>query len=203
MNSRATKDAREAVGGLWEDMGALQLALLQEHGLTPSSTVLDIGCGSMRGGRKIIAFLDAGNYWGTEIAERLLDEGRGYVESDGLSGKSPHLIHVRDFKFQELAGLKFDFVLIFGVFTDVPPNAIRECVSGLPGLMHKKSVGLGTFGLSDQIESDFRRIRFRQPFAFYGKLAHAHALDVELVPGFSFRHPKAHSLLRFRPVAAD
>jgi cyclopropane fatty-acyl-phospholipid synthase-like methyltransferase len=203
MNSRAMTDAREAVGGLWDDMGALQLNLLQEHGLTPSSTVLDIGCGSLRGGRKVIACLDAGNYWGTEIAERLLDAGRGYLEQEGLSHKVPHLLHVRDFKFQELAGQKFDFVLIFGVFTDVPPNAVRECFSGLPGLMHAKSVGLATFGLSDQIKSDFRAIRFRQPFAFYEELAQMHGLDVELVRDFSFRHPKAHSLLRFRPVAAD
>jgi SAM-dependent methyltransferase len=203
MNSRAVTDAREAVGGLWEEMGALQLTLLQEHGLAPSSTVLDIGCGSLRGGRKVIAFLDPGNYWGTEIAERLLDAGRSCIKEDGLSHKAPHLLHVHDFNFRELAGRKFDFVLIFGVFTDVPPNAVRECFSGLLELMHGKSVGLATFGLSDRFNSDFRAIRFRQPFAFYEELAQMHGLDVELVRNFSFRHPKAHSLLRLRPVAAD
>ena len=41
---------REAVGGLWEEMRRLQFDFLANQGLKPDHKLLDIGCGSMRGG---------------------------------------------------------------------------------------------------------------------------------------------------------
>ena len=42
---------RDVVGGLWEEIGCLQLSVLKRIGLQKSHTLLDIGCGSLRGGR--------------------------------------------------------------------------------------------------------------------------------------------------------
>ena len=195
MNRRAGVDAQKAVGGLWEEMGTLQLQLLKEHGLKPSDRVLDIGCGSLRGGVKIIDYLAPGNYCGTDIAEDLLEAGRRSLENAGLDSKSPHLLQVKDFKFAELEGEQFDYLLIFGVFTDVPPESIDECFQHMPQLLTERGAALVTFGRSQELRSDHRMIRFQQPLEFYTDLGTRSGLAVEVVDGFSFRHPKGHSLL--------
>ena len=49
---------REAVGGLWDEMGRLQFDFLVAQGLQPHHKMLDIGCGSMRGGRHFVNHLE-------------------------------------------------------------------------------------------------------------------------------------------------
>lgn len=203
MNRRSGIDAQEAVGGVWDGMGELQLQILREQALRPSDTVLDIGCGSLRGGRKIIPYLEPGHYWGTDISDRLLQSAKETVEIEGLSEKSPHLLQVTDFSYSGLEGHTFSHILFFGVFTDLPPESIELAIAGLPRLMTEESVVLATFGLSDNHTADYRHIRFRQPIDFYEDLAVKSGLQIELVPGFSHRHPKGHSLLRMSLNAGD
>ena len=61
------------VGGRWEKMGRLQLDFLVEHGLTPDSCVLDVGCGALRAGIPLVGYLDPGRYYGIDINESLLE----------------------------------------------------------------------------------------------------------------------------------
>ncbi len=198
MDSRSKVDPREAVGGMWDEIGEFQLQVLKEHELTPQSTVLDVGCGSLRGGRKIIPYLEPGNYWGTELSGGMLNSGREILESDGLLDRRPNLIHTSNFSFDRLAGVEFTHVMFWGVFTDVPPESVAEAIHGLPELLTEGSIVIATFGLSDKHRSDYRQIRFMQPYDFYERLAVESQLDLELVSGFSHRHPKGHSLLRMR-----
>ncbi len=37
---------REVIGGLWDEMGQLQLEFMRLHGLLPQHRLLDLGCGS-------------------------------------------------------------------------------------------------------------------------------------------------------------
>src|SRR5215472_262077 len=66
---------RECVGGLWEEVGQLQLDFLVAQGLMPHHRLLDIGCGSLRGGVKLIRYLCAGHYAGIDLHESLLNAG--------------------------------------------------------------------------------------------------------------------------------
>ena len=36
---------REIVGGMWDELGRLQMGALQAHGMRPHHRLLDIGCG--------------------------------------------------------------------------------------------------------------------------------------------------------------
>jgi hypothetical protein len=55
------------VGGNWDTMGELQFRFMLETGkLKPADVLLDIGCGSFRGGRFFIEYLHAGNYLGID-----------------------------------------------------------------------------------------------------------------------------------------
>lgn len=124
---------RELVGGLWDEIGALQLGFLQANGLTPQHKLLDIGCGSLRLGVRAVDYLEAGNYWGTDINKSLLSTGyQKEIVPAGLNHKLPreNLIVDADFTF---AGLprSFDFAIAQSVFTHLPLNHMRLCLANL------------------------------------------------------------------------
>src|SRR6516164_2727494 len=66
---------RELVGGSWDEIGQLQLDFLVARGLMPHHRLLDVGCGSLRAGVKVVRYLDPGHYAGIDLHESLLDAG--------------------------------------------------------------------------------------------------------------------------------
>ena len=54
---------------------ALQFSLLTSLGLRENHTLLDIGCGSLRGGRLALMYLLPEHYYGIEPEQWLIDEG--------------------------------------------------------------------------------------------------------------------------------
>src|SRR5271155_3139558 len=67
---------RGFVGGLWHELGELQFRFLVEHGLRPEHVLLDIACGSLRAGVRLIPYLAEGNYLGIDIDGDLIAHGR-------------------------------------------------------------------------------------------------------------------------------
>lgn len=55
---------RGYVGGLWHELGELQFRFLVDQGLRPEHVLLDIACGSLRGGVRFVPYLNPGNYLG-------------------------------------------------------------------------------------------------------------------------------------------
>jgi hypothetical protein len=55
---------RAVIGGMWEEIGTLQLSFLVSQGLARSDKLLDIGCGCLRGGVYLVGYLDPGKlFW--------------------------------------------------------------------------------------------------------------------------------------------
>lgn len=124
---------RNVIGGMWDEIGDLQLAFLKSRGLTPQSKLLDIGCGSLRLGVRAVGYLDAGNYWGTDLHEPLLDAGyEKEIGPAGLSDKLDRRQLVSDSDF-EFAGVPedIDMVIATSVFTHLPLNHLRLCLHNL------------------------------------------------------------------------
>ncbi len=99
-----------AVGGDFEIAGRLEFALLRSCGLTPESSVIDVGCGSGRLAAQLAPGL-RGGYLGTDILPSLLEHARQ------LCGRP-------DWRFVETNGESIpaadesaDFVCFFSVFT--------------------------------------------------------------------------------------
>ena len=99
-----------AVGGSFEVVGALELALLKRFGLAPQHHVVDVGCGSGRLAKPLSTF-SKGGYLGTDIVPDLV----AYAE---------RLVQRPDWKFQVAKGLtipeepgRADFVCFFSVLT--------------------------------------------------------------------------------------
>jgi SAM-dependent methyltransferase len=82
------KDPKRGIGGKWDEVGGLQYDFRVERGLQPHHQMLDIGCGTLRGGRHLIRFLDAGHYTGTDLSPRAIAHAEGLVEREGLSRRS-------------------------------------------------------------------------------------------------------------------
>jgi SAM-dependent methyltransferase len=121
---------REVIGGLWDEVGQLQLEFLQKQGLKPGSRLLDIGCGSLRLGARAANYLEPCNYFGTDISESLLDAGWARELSPEGQIKLPrrNLSVSPDFDFDFLTE-PMDFGIAQSVFTHLPLNHLRRCLT--------------------------------------------------------------------------
>lgn len=200
MDHLAAIDPREAVGGMWDEIGPLQLDTLRLHGLRPDHRVLDVGAGCLRGGVHIAKYLDRNRYWATDLSQVLLDEGAQNLVTSGLGSRGARLRIARDFTFTEVEDQKFDFVQAFGVFTDVPGDSIRECFANLVKVMAPNGRVFATFALGDQFADDPVLLQFKYPWSFFEGLGREFGWEIELIRGF--KHPKGHSLLVARLLEA-
>jgi SAM-dependent methyltransferase len=137
---------RDAVGGLWEEIGQLQLEFLVSSGLNPKDRVLDIGCGCLRGGVKLVRYLDSSNYFGTDLNEALLEAGYAEIAKEALTEKLPRSQLVRDGDFNFSWSEKpFDVALAQSVFTHLPLNHIRICLERLASVIRSRGRFYMTF----------------------------------------------------------
>jgi hypothetical protein len=129
----ARGEHRILIGGMWDEIGDLQMGYLKSNGLQPQSTLLDIGCGSLRLGVRAVEFLNSANYWGTDLSRALLDAGfEREIAPTELSDKLPrsHLIIDDGFNFSGVPRA-IDFAMAQSVFTHLPLNHMRLCLVNL------------------------------------------------------------------------
>ena len=102
---------KEAVGGEFYAAGMLEKDLLIQHGLKKDNYIIDVGCGSGRLAIPLSAYIDNGNYLGTDVVKDLLDFAQEKVNKS-------------NFKFNLTNGFvipesdnQADMVCFFSVFT--------------------------------------------------------------------------------------
>ena len=61
---------RGYVGGMWEEIGKVQIDFMVGQGLRPDDVFVDVACGSLRAGRHFISYLDPANYLGLDVRTR-------------------------------------------------------------------------------------------------------------------------------------
>jgi len=148
-NMRVKQDYQMAIGGGWNTIGSKQLNILKDLGLTESNRVLDVGCGTLRAGRHIIRYLEAGGYFGMDISPECVRMAKKLVSDEKLEMKTPTIwqnnnLMFDDNEFFAFYGCgqrkNFDFILMWSVFTHLRPDAIKECFENIHKLFrdHKK-----------------------------------------------------------------
>jgi SAM-dependent methyltransferase len=113
---------------MWEQIGQLQFEFLVGEGLTPEHYLLDVGCGSLRGGVHFVKHLQPRHYFGIDQSAKLLAAGESELVRAGVTGKHPTLVARSDFAVANL-GQSFDFALAQSLFTHLTFNSIARCVA--------------------------------------------------------------------------
>lgn len=124
---------RQVIGGMWDELGALQKRFLLEQGLQPHHRFIDMGCGSLRAGVPLTDYLDANRYYGVDISQDLLDAGyEREIIPAGLDAKLPrsHLAADADFDATGF-GVRFDYGIAQSVFSHMPVSRLTDCLKAL------------------------------------------------------------------------
>ncbi len=126
-------------------MSAVQFNLLTLLGLRESHSLLDVGCGSLRAGRLLVAYLLPGRYFGIEPEQWLIEEGiENEVGDDLIRLKKPLFSNDDNFTLS-VFGRKFDFILAQSIFSHTSQAQIARCLSEARKVMKPASIFAATF----------------------------------------------------------
>jgi cyclopropane fatty-acyl-phospholipid synthase-like methyltransferase len=129
----------------YDIMAALQFTALFALGLREEHYLLDIGCGSLRGGRLFIPYLAAERYYGVEPNEWLVKEGIAENVSEGLVAlKRPVFASIDDFSYEGF-GREFDFILAQSILSHTYEDLTLDAFRGVRAVLAQGGTFVGTF----------------------------------------------------------
>ncbi len=203
----AAAEHREFVGGLWDQIGALQFSFLKQAGLLPHHRLADIGCGSLRGGVHFVPYLQRGHYHGIDINASLIEAGQRELQARGCADKDARLRVTDQFELAAF-GVQFDYALAVSVFTHLYANHIGLCLKKVRPVLAPGGSFFATFFAApaplhlDEIRHDpggivthFDRDPFHYSFEEMTALARFAGLSVRLIGDWG--HPRRQQMLCF------
>ena len=142
-----TGDHRSYVGpdDFYDKIAALQFGLLTMVGMRETSDMLDIGSGSLRGGRLFIPYLGKAKYSGLEPNQWLLDRAiENEVGKDLITLKQPKFEHIDDFDLS-VFGHKFDYMMAHSIFSHTGKTQFADCMQSVSATLREDGVLIATF----------------------------------------------------------
>lgn len=195
---KAKIDPAMAIGGIWDEMGRHQFNFLRSHGLLTQHSLLDIGCGSLRGGQYFIDYLDAGHYCGFDLSKGVIDAGKTLIKEKELINKQPDLRinETKNLDFDFVADRRFDFIIAQSVFSHLLPHHIEECFSNIHKVMQPDAVFFFTFH-PGKCYRQRSHTDFEYPDSFFEETARKNGFEIE---DFSddYKHPRGQRMKRVR-----
>jgi len=195
---------RRYVGGLWKQMGTLQFEFLIKQGLKPNHRLLDIGCGSLRLGSRLIPYLQPGNYIGIEKEQSLLDAGLLYELPDQvIKDRKPLLIQSSNFEF-ELIQYYVDMAIANSLFTHLPAEHILICLKRLKPLLKQGACLYASFF---EVSHEYENPIYPHDHGFFA-YTKAQMLNFGVEAGLTahyignWNHPRGQKMIVFEQVSA-
>ena len=96
--------------GVWDQLAQYQFNILTGLGLKPEHSLLDIGCGPLTVGLKLIPYLKRGNYVGVDLRTEPLTEAYRLIAKHSLVQQNPTIINSTTFGKEELPHRRFDYI---------------------------------------------------------------------------------------------
>ena len=164
---------------LWELKRNFQIGFLTRAGLQPGHVLVDIGCGTLRGGIPLIRYLDAGHYYGIESRREALDEGAQELREEGLEEKHPALICSSDMAALELP-VRFDYAWAYSVLFHMSEPALEDCFRFLERQLRPGASFYANVNIGDRKSGNWKEfpVIWRTMDA-YRELATRHGMSVE------------------------
>jgi hypothetical protein len=192
---------RGFVGGLWHELGELQFRFLVDQGLEPHHVLLDIACGSLRAGVRLIPYLDAGCYLGIDIDSSLIEHGRTIELGERLCAiKRPEFVVSGSFEFERFSR-RPDYAIAQSLFTHLTPADIGLCLRNLSAVAQPGTVLFATFFEVAQPFANPAQSHPHAPFRYtrdeMRKLGEAAGLRMDYIGAWN--HPRDQKMLRFAP----
>jgi hypothetical protein len=111
------------------------LDILLTHGLKPSDTVVDYGCGSFRLGAALIDHLEPGKYWGLDVIQEFLTLGVQGLDPAVVAEKRPHALVINDDNIAQAQAAVPDFIVSWHVCSKVPPKRLHDYFGKMISMM--------------------------------------------------------------------
>jgi SAM-dependent methyltransferase len=163
----------------WKMKRDFQMAFLRAQGLMPQHRLLDIGCGTLRGGIPIIDYLDRGHYVGIEVRPSVLAEGLKELCDAGLEDKAPTLI-AGEIGAIDIPG-RLDFVWAFSVLMHMTDDIVERTVA----YVARQIASGGAFYANVRIDVTHADGHWQgfpvasRPLAFYQAICERHGLAMQ------------------------
>lgn len=166
---------------LWKMKQEFQIAFLKDMGLNPNQTLLDIGCGTLRGGIPIIEYLDESSYFGIDVREENIQEGLKELQDEGLENKKPTVRSFDTFPDLEL-GQKFNVMFAFSVLIHMADDISAACLKFVSENLDENGVFYANVNFGDREDGIWRGfpIVFRS-MEFYSNMAKQNGLKIESI----------------------
>jgi SAM-dependent methyltransferase len=185
----------------WLALGKLQFDYLVEHGLQPEHQVLEIGCGNLRAGWRLIRHLEPQHYWGIDISPDVLLAANRTVEHYELQAAEPRLHLVDDLRFTWCPDDRFDVVHAHSVFSHCPIEVIEECFRHVGRILRPDGWFDLTFNATEGKEHHVLHEDYYYRPATLIRLAERHGLAAEVMEDWDPRHRQRKLRVRHRPVS--
>jgi SAM-dependent methyltransferase len=164
---------------LWQLKRNFQISFLRRFGLQPENFLLDLGCGTLRGGIPLIEFLDVGHYFGVDSRAEVMPEAQQELLDSHLQAKYPALIHSPDIS-QLAIDRKFDYIWAFSVLIHMTDKILVDALSFVrlhlaPGGVFYANVVAGETN-SENVWREFPLVQ--RPFEFYAENCAQNGLSI-------------------------
>ncbi len=139
----------------WQMKRQFQIDFLKQHGLEPDQRLIDIGCGTLRGGIPLIDLLDTGHYTGIEVRKDVLEQGREELKQAQLEHKQPNLVHATALSGLDLEN-KADVIWAFAVLIHMDDDALNGCLAFVAKHLAKDGVFFGNVNIGEGGEGNWQ-----------------------------------------------
>ncbi|MCB7129689.1 MAG: class I SAM-dependent methyltransferase [Candidatus Brocadiales bacterium] len=178
----STSERRHSLVGpshLWEMKRDFQIRFLKHVGLKPEHYLLDLGCGTLRGGIPLIEYLQEQHYYGIEVRANVLDEGKKELHEANLEYRQPVLVCAENIALLRLEKM-FDLIWAYSVLIHTTDTILSDTLGFVRA--HLNSTGYFYANVSigerkDETWSEGFPVVTR-PFDFYVEVARQAGLNV-------------------------
>ncbi len=129
--------------GYWNLLQTYQFEFLKTMGLKRHNSLLDIGCGPLQAGVKLIDYLEPNRYTGIDLRQESIIAAFGQIIKHNLVHKNPTLIVSDSFGQEELTSQTFDYVWISQLLYHLAPEQIEALFLQVAAHMTPTSVLYG------------------------------------------------------------